>query len=239
MGAVKKLKTLNSIKKQGDFSESEGKIIEKAYFFAEKAHEKQLMGKAPYFNHPAYAGYLLAKWKQDGKAVSAALLHDVVEDCGIKLPEVKSRFGEKVAFYVDGMSWFRRKIGGVWKKDYNSYFKKFSNYTKQDPTLAIIKASDEMSKLPPKGVRRTIESLKKEGMWERFQKMVNERMRGFWIPFFGKIGFGKVVKRLKKQARLVKEENAEIVLYNYISKKDLKAIKTKLGKITGIALLRN
>jgi len=238
MGAVKKLKTINSIKKQGNFSESRSKLIEKAYILGEKAHTGQLMDKAPYFNHPAYAGYLLAKWKQEGEAVSAGLLHDVVEDCGIKLSEVKSKFGEKVAFYVDGMSWSKRKIGGVWKKDYEGYFKKFLDYVKQNPILAIIKASDEMSKVPPKRIKKTVTALKEKGIWEKFQQMVNKRMRAFWIPFFGEIGFSKVVKRLKRQARLVKEEKTEIILYNYISKKDLKTIKTKLGKVNGINKLK-
>lgn len=48
------------------------------------------------------------------------------------------------------------------KKDYESYYKKFSIYVKQDPVLAIIKASDEMSRPTPKRSRKVIESLKKE-----------------------------------------------------------------------------
>jgi len=96
-----------------------------------------------------------------------------------------------------------------------------------------------MSKLPPKRAKKTIEKLKEKGIWEKFQKMVNERTRGFWIPFFKEIGFNKVVKRLKRRARLVKEEKIEIILYNYISKKDLRAIKIKLGEVKGIQSLRN
>ena len=238
MSAVKKLKTINFIKKQGNFSESEDKLIEKAYLFGEKAHKGQLMGKVSYFNHPAYAGYLLAKWKQEGEAVSAGLLHDVIEDCGVKLSEIKNNFGEKVAFYVDGMSWSKRKINGVWKKDYEGYYKKFSDYVKKNYILAIVKASDEMSKMPPKNAKKTIEALKEKGIWEKFQEMVNKRMRGFWIPFFSEIGFNKVVKRLKMQARFVKEENIEVILCNYISKKDLKTIKTNLGKVNCINELK-
>jgi len=236
---MKIIKTLNSIKKQGNFSEKESKLIEKAYFFAEKSHEGQFKGKVPFFIHPAYVGYFLAKCKQDGEAVSAGLLHDVVEDCGVKLSEIKSKFGERVAFYVDGMSWFKRKIGGVWKKDYEGYFKKFSDYVKQDPVLAIIKAGDEMSRSMPKRKNKLIEALKKGGIWEGYQQMMNERMRGFWIPFFSEIGFSKVAKKIKRRARFVKEEKIEITLYNYISKKDLKAIKTNLRKVKGVESLRN
>jgi (p)ppGpp synthase/HD superfamily hydrolase len=239
---VKKLKSINSIKKKGNFLESESELTEKAYAFAEKAHCGQsidLKGRMQFFNHPAYAGYFLAKWKQDSRVVSAGLLHDVIEDCGVKLSEIKSKFGERVAFYVDGMSYFKRKVNGKLIKDYKSYFKKFSEYVKKDPVLAIIKASDEMSKLPPRRVKNVIASLKDKGLWEDYQKMVNERMRGFWIPFFSEIGFGKVVKRIKRRGRFVKEVNIKIILYNYLSKKDLQVIRTKLAKMKCIESLRN
>jgi (p)ppGpp synthase/HD superfamily hydrolase len=236
---MKILKTINSIKKQGDFSEKEIKLIEKAYLFAEKAHKGQSIGKIPFFNHPAHVGYFIAKCKQSGEAVSAGLLHDVVEDCKVKLPEIKSKFGERVAFYVDGMSYFRKKINGKMKKDYPGYYKKFFDYAKQDPVLAIIKAGDEMSRTRPQNAKRVIESLKKNGIWEDFQKMINERTKGVWIPFFSEIGFNKVVKKLNQRARFVKEVKIEIKLYNYISKKELSEIKTKIGKIKGMGSLRN
>lgn len=236
---MKKLKTLNSILKQGNFSESESRLIEKAYLFAEKAHSGQLLGKIPFFNHPAYAGYFLAKCKQDGEVVSAGLLHDVIEDCGIKLPEIKRKFGKRVAFYVDGMSVPKRKIGGKLKKDYELNYKKFSNYVKQYPVLAILEASDEMSRSNPKNFKRTVEKLKEKGIWEDYKKWINERMRGFWIPFFEEIGFSKVVRKMNKRARYIKEENVEITLYDYISRKELKSIKTKLEKIKGLGFLIN
>ncbi|MFH1425451.1 MAG: hypothetical protein ABIG28_01830, partial [archaeon] len=139
---------------------------------------------------------------------------------------------------VDGMSHSKRKIRGKWKTDYKTYYKKFFYLVKQEPILAVIKASDEMSRPASKDEKRIIEKLKKKGIWEDYQKMINERMRGLWIPFFHSIDFNKVVKRIKKRARFVKEENIEITLYNYISKKDLKVIKTKLGKVKGIEYLK-
>ena len=117
---MKILKTLNSILNQGEFTRHERNLIAKAYNFSEKAHKGQFIDskrKVSFFNHPAYAGYFLAKWGQNAEAVAAGLLHDIVEDCGIKLFEINRKFGKKVAFYVDGMSWFRRKIHGKMKKD--------------------------------------------------------------------------------------------------------------------------
>lgn len=122
---MEKLKTLNSILKQGDFSGSELGLIGKSYLFAKVAHEGQNLGKMPFFHHSAHAGYFLARCGLNGSSVAAGLLHDVIEDCGVKLSEIKKKFGEKVAFYVDGMSHSKRKIKGKWKTDYEKYYKKF------------------------------------------------------------------------------------------------------------------
>ncbi len=235
---MKLRKTLNSITKQKEFSDKEKKLIGKAYLFAENAHEGQFLGKIPFFNHPAHAGYILAKSKQSGDAVSAALLHDVVEDCEVKLSEIKNNFGEKVAFYVNGMSHSKRKINGKLKTDYEAYYKKFFNGVKQDPILAIIKASDEMSRPLSKNPEKIVNKLKEKGIWEKYQQMINERMRGLWIPFFNEIGFYNVVKRIQGRARFVKEENVKITLYNYLSKEDLKKIKEKINKTKGVENLR-
>jgi (p)ppGpp synthase/HD superfamily hydrolase len=75
---MEKLETLKSILNQGSFSKTEIKLIKKAYLLAKKAHKGQTIGKIPFFNHPAHAGYFLAKCKQDGETVSAGLLHDIV-----------------------------------------------------------------------------------------------------------------------------------------------------------------
>lgn len=230
------LKEISKIRK--DLSKEDAQLIEKAYKFAEKAHMGQLKGKIPFFDHPANVGYLLAKWNQDSKAISAGLLHDTIEDCGVKLNEIREKFGEKVGFYVDGMSWSKRKIKGVWKKDYRALYKKFLDYVKKDPVLAIIKAGDEMSRSDPKSAEKFIGALKEKGLWKDFQKMINERFRGFWIPFFKEIGFLKVISKIENRGRFVKKRGIEIVLYDYISKKDLKFIKDKLSEIKGLNDLR-
>ena len=221
-----------------DLSNKNKELIEKAYYFAKKAHKSQMKGKKSFFTHPATVGYFLAKWKQDSKVISAGLLHDTVEDTKVKLSEIKKEFGEKVAFYVDGMSWSKRKINGKWVKDYEGLFKKFLAYVKKDSRLAIIKAGD-MFRAEPKNVEKFVNSLKEKGLWEGYQKMINGRFRGFWIPFFKELGFNKLVNQIEKgRAKFVKKGNAKIKLYDYISKKDLKEIRISMDKIKGLEELR-
>jgi len=83
------LKEILKIRK--DFPKKENKLIEKAYKFAERKHKGQKFDGSsyPYFIHPAYAGVLLARWGRNYEEICAGLLHDVVEDCNVKLPTIK------------------------------------------------------------------------------------------------------------------------------------------------------
>ena len=63
----------------------------KALAFAEKAHkgQKRLNGDIPYIYHPVnLACHCLMMDIGTDEILSAALLHDVVEDCGVKLEEL-------------------------------------------------------------------------------------------------------------------------------------------------------
>jgi len=79
--------------------------VARAYEFAEQAHSGQnrLSGE-PFFEHPKQTALFLADLKLDSNAISAALLHDVVEDCDVSSSELIEKFGEDVAHLVDGVT---------------------------------------------------------------------------------------------------------------------------------------
>ena len=77
--------------------------IREAYEFARMAHadQKRQTGQ-PYIIHPIAVALIAAKELQlDAHCVMAAFLHDVVEDTSFTLEDVRSRFGDDVAFLVD------------------------------------------------------------------------------------------------------------------------------------------
>ena len=80
-------------------------LVAKAYAFAEKAHEGQnrLSGEA-FFEHPKQTALFLADLRLDASALSAALLHDVLEDCDVTFEELSNEFGSDVAGLVDGVT---------------------------------------------------------------------------------------------------------------------------------------
>jgi GTP pyrophosphokinase len=91
--------------KQYDLS----KIIS-AYEFAENAHRGQTRSSgAPYITHPLAVAFILLELGMDTDTICSAILHDVVEDTGATLEELKKRFGQDVAMLVDGVT----KLGKI------------------------------------------------------------------------------------------------------------------------------
>ncbi|MEG2939341.1 MAG: RelA/SpoT family protein, partial [Oscillospiraceae bacterium] len=85
-------------------------MIERAYSLAESSHAGQNRRSGePYITHPIYVASLLVEMGLDTESLCAALLHDVVEDTGVPLSEIKSKFGEDIALLVDGVT----KLGQI------------------------------------------------------------------------------------------------------------------------------
>ena len=80
-------------------------VIRKAYEFANEKHfgQKRLTGEA-YIIHPLNVAYILTDIKADFETLSAALLHDVVEDCGVSISVIKKKFGPNITVLVDGVT---------------------------------------------------------------------------------------------------------------------------------------
>jgi GTP pyrophosphokinase len=78
-------------------------LVEDAYNFAAKAHEGQVRKSGePYIEHPLETALTLAELQLDAISLAAALLHDVLENCGIPISEIEARFGSEVSKLVDG-----------------------------------------------------------------------------------------------------------------------------------------
>jgi len=86
-------------------SEDEIDTIAEAYEFGAAAHKGQTRKTGePYISHPVSVAQYLAEMHMDAEAITAAILHDVVEDTEASLTEIRERFGDEVALVVDGVS---------------------------------------------------------------------------------------------------------------------------------------
>src|SRR4051812_2752353 len=85
--------------------EADVEAVRRAYDYAVAAHGDQKRDSgAPYIDHPLQVANTLADLELDTATICASLLHDVVEDTGIELADVETRFGPEVARLVDGVT---------------------------------------------------------------------------------------------------------------------------------------
>lgn len=87
-------------------NEEEFAVVEKAFAFANEAHKNvRRRSGEPYMLHPIeVAKIVITEIGLGFKSISAALLHDVVEDTDYTVEDIKNLFGDKIAQLVDGMT---------------------------------------------------------------------------------------------------------------------------------------
>src|SRR5258708_12468218 len=99
----------NIFKAVPKLSIAERQMIEKAYKFACQAHEGQTRKSGePYMIHPVAVAQILAELRKDAKVISAALLHDSVEDTPVTLDDIEEKFDIEVARLVAGVTKMHR-----------------------------------------------------------------------------------------------------------------------------------
>ena len=80
-------------------------IVAKAYAYSSIAHEHQSRKTGePYIIHPVAVASILGSLHLDAAAISAGLLHDVLEDTEIDESLLREEFGEEIFILVDGVS---------------------------------------------------------------------------------------------------------------------------------------
>jgi len=97
-------------------------MIDKAVAFATKVHEGQFRKgtKRPYIVHPLEVGKIVADMTEDKEIISAAILHDTIEDCDTVSQRILAQeFSERVAYLVaresedKSKTWMERKTATI------------------------------------------------------------------------------------------------------------------------------
>jgi len=165
--------------------DSDKELIEKAYSFAEKAHEghKRYSGE-PYMVHISNVGFKLAAMGMGPRTVAAGLLHDTIEDTPVTPLDIKREFGDEILFLVEGVT----KLSSVryYGTDrHNESLRKLFVATSQDIRVLIIKLNDRLhnmetlSHVPP----------------EKQLRIARETLE-IYVPIAHRLGMGKIRKEL-------------------------------------------
>lgn len=173
--------------KNPDMTKNDIEQIRVAYELAEYLHKevKRESGE-PYIVHPLSAAITMANWYADTDTLSAALLHDVLEDTNFTFEDIKQNQNINVAILVDGVS----KLEGMKLSDKQSL--RWANERKlmegflRDPRINLLKFSDRLDNM------RTIQFKKK-----RLKQIENAlETLDLFVPLANYLGVSKVVNEL-------------------------------------------
>jgi (p)ppGpp synthase/HD superfamily hydrolase len=138
----------------------------RAFEFAAKKHAKQTRKAStiPYIAHLMGVASLVLEAGGDEDLAIAALLHDVVEDCGgaPMLREVRRRFGARVAKIVDGCTDADSYPKPPWRERKEKYI---ARLRKEDAETRLVSAADKLN-----NVRSILSDYRTvgESVWSRF-----------------------------------------------------------------------
>ncbi len=119
--------------------------IQRAYRIAAAAHgdQRRKSGES-YISHPLAVAKVVAEFGLDDVAISAALLHDAVEDTAVSLEQITEEFGDAVAHVVDGVTKLDRVHFDSKEAQQAASVRKMMIAIAQDARVLIIKLSDRL-----------------------------------------------------------------------------------------------
>ncbi|GAA2678689.1 HD domain-containing protein [Streptomyces aculeolatus] len=124
-----------------------------AYLLAEDAHRGQTRKSGdPYITHPLAVTLILAELGAETTTLTASLLHDTVEDTEVTLDQVRTGFGEEVAYLVDGVTKLEKVDYGAAAEP--ETFRKMLVATGSDVRVMSIKLADRLHNMRTLGVMR-------------------------------------------------------------------------------------
>src|SRR3984893_13164860 len=80
-------------------------VVRRAYEIASERHRDQFRSSGdPYISHLLEVAHILADMRMDATTLTAALLHDAIEDTEYPVARIEERFGPDVARLVEGVT---------------------------------------------------------------------------------------------------------------------------------------
>ena len=138
----------------------------RAFQFAAKMHSGQTRKAStiPYMAHLMGVAAIVLEAGGDEDLAIAALLHDVVEDCGgaPMLKQVRRKFGKRVADIVDGCTDAYEVPKPLWRERKESYIQRLKS---ESPDTRLVSVADKLN-----NIRSIISDYRAigESVWSRF-----------------------------------------------------------------------
>ncbi len=163
-------------------------LLDAAYELAAAAHAQQTRDNGePYITHPLAVADILAGYRLDTATIVTALLHDVIEDTALKLPDLERRFGPAVGGLVDGVTKLTRLELQSDRTKQAENFRKLVLAMSKDIRVLLVKLADRLHNM------RTLHHVLKP---ERRQRIARETME-IYAPLAERIGMDALKTELQ------------------------------------------
>ncbi len=125
----------------------------RAYEFGATAHTGQFRKSGePYICHPIAVAINLAEMRMDADGITAAILHDVIEDTGVSKQELATQFNNEVAELVDGVTKLSKIDNKSRAEAQGENVRKMFLAMAKDLRVIIVKLADRLHNMETLGV---------------------------------------------------------------------------------------
>ncbi len=165
-------------------------LLNRAYVYAMKAHGNQKRASGdPYFSHPLEVAAILTDLKLDDATISAALLHDVIEDTDATRAEIDQMFGEQIGQLVDGLTKIKKLDLVTKKAEQAENFRKLLIAISSDIRVLLIKLADRLHNM------RTLEHKRPES-----RRRTSDETLEIYAPLAARMGMQGMREELEALA---------------------------------------
>ncbi len=183
-------------------------MINKAYHLADSKHAGvfRKTGEA-YIEHPLEVAGILAEMGMDSITISAAILHDVVEDTDVTVEEIAKEFNQEVALLVDGVT----KLGQIkfssLEEQQAENLRKMLLAMSKDVRVMIIKLSDRLHNM------RTYQGWKPQKQLDKAKETMD-----IYAPIAHRLGMSSIKDELQDISLRILDPDGYKEIQEYIQR---------------------
>lgn len=156
--------------------------VRAAYEYALSAHGMQMRKDGSlYITHPLAVALIVCEMGLDEQSITAALLHDVLEDTPVSYEEIAANFGAEIADIVDGVTKLDKVVYTSKEEEQMDNLRKMLMAMAKDIRVILIKIADRLHNC------RTMEFQSSEKQLEKTAETMD-----IYAPIAHRLGMSKI-----------------------------------------------
>ena len=184
-------------------------VVRRAYEIASERHRDQFRSSGDlYISHLLEVAHILADMRLDATTLTAALLHDAIEDTEYPVARIEERFGPDVARLVEGVTKISRLNMTAPETRQAENVRKMLLAMVNDVRVVLVKLADRLHNM------RTLQYLSDEK-----QQRISRETLDIYAPIAHRLGMGVIRGELEDLAFRFLEPDAFLALQKEVSDK--------------------